>query len=319
MLWFVVVVGLVDVVRCNWENWWTYDGISGPAYWGLINPAWTMCNKGRRQSPIDLDPAFLNYDCKLENMSVDKQSVSARITNTGQSLVLRVEDGQLAINITGGPLAYKYQFQEMYFHWGEPGRPGAEHTVNHQQFPAEIQIYGFNTQLYSNLTVAREFPGGVVAISVLVKIKDSPLKKETSLAQIISHLPEVTYRGGSSRVGFISLADILPRTDDFITYEGSTTFPGCWETVTWIVFNKPVYISQHDIDAFRRLKQGDRHHEKAPLGNNLRPQQPLNNRALRTNIALPAQKDVQGECSDPSTLLTYQQNSWLNTVVSPAN
>ena len=45
MLLFVVVVGLVDVVRCNWENWWTYDGISGPAYWGLINPAWTMCNK----------------------------------------------------------------------------------------------------------------------------------------------------------------------------------------------------------------------------------------------------------------------------------
>ena len=43
----------------------------------------------------------------------------------------------------------------MYFHWGEPGRPGAEHTVNHQPFPAEIQIYGFNTQLYSNLTVAR--------------------------------------------------------------------------------------------------------------------------------------------------------------------
>ena len=42
---------------------------------------------------------------------MDKQSVSARITNTGQSLVLRVEDGQLAINITGGPLAYKYQFQ----------------------------------------------------------------------------------------------------------------------------------------------------------------------------------------------------------------
>ena len=32
-------------VVCNWNNWWTYDGISGPAYWGLINPAWTMCNK----------------------------------------------------------------------------------------------------------------------------------------------------------------------------------------------------------------------------------------------------------------------------------
>ena len=32
-------------VQGNWNEWWTYDGISGPAYWGLINPAWTMCNK----------------------------------------------------------------------------------------------------------------------------------------------------------------------------------------------------------------------------------------------------------------------------------
>ena len=30
--------------------------------------------------------------------------------------------------------------------------------------------------------------------------------------------------------------------------------------------------------------------EKAPLGNNLRPRQPLNNRAVRTNIALSRQK-----------------------------
>ena len=36
---------LIASVLGNWENWWTYDGISGPAYWGLINPAWTMCNK----------------------------------------------------------------------------------------------------------------------------------------------------------------------------------------------------------------------------------------------------------------------------------
>ena len=36
-------------------------------------------------------------------------------------------------------------FQEMYFHWGEPGRPGSEHTVNKRPFPAEVQIYGFNS------------------------------------------------------------------------------------------------------------------------------------------------------------------------------
>ena len=42
---------------------------------------------------------------------MDKQAVSGRVTNTGQTLVFRVEEGQLAINITGGPLAYKYQFE----------------------------------------------------------------------------------------------------------------------------------------------------------------------------------------------------------------
>ena len=44
----ILVTLLLSVYPCvysNWADWWTYDGISGPAYWGLINPAWTMCNK----------------------------------------------------------------------------------------------------------------------------------------------------------------------------------------------------------------------------------------------------------------------------------
>ena len=32
----------------NWLEWWTYDGISGPSFWGLINPEWSMCNQGLR-------------------------------------------------------------------------------------------------------------------------------------------------------------------------------------------------------------------------------------------------------------------------------
>ena len=40
-----LMLNVVDISNANWNEWWTYDGISGPAYWGLINPAWTMCNK----------------------------------------------------------------------------------------------------------------------------------------------------------------------------------------------------------------------------------------------------------------------------------
>ena len=41
-----------------------------------------------------------------------------------------------------------------------------------------------------------------------------------------------------------------------MTYEGSTTYPGCWETVTWIVMNKPIYISRPEMNALKQLMQG---------------------------------------------------------------
>ena len=53
----LVIVALVaPEARANWDARWTYDGISGPSYWGVINPAWTLCNKGRFQSPININP-----------------------------------------------------------------------------------------------------------------------------------------------------------------------------------------------------------------------------------------------------------------------
>lgn len=65
----------------SWEDWWTYDGISGPAFWGLINPEWSLCNKGRRQSPVNLEPQRLLYDPNLRPLHVDKHRVSIQVAN----------------------------------------------------------------------------------------------------------------------------------------------------------------------------------------------------------------------------------------------
>ena len=93
-----------------WEKWWTYDGISGnvaqnikliiffirlelfnlltidiyfllfnfmsgPSFWGLINPDWNLCNSGKRQSPINIDPKSILYDPGLTEISVDDTKV----------------------------------------------------------------------------------------------------------------------------------------------------------------------------------------------------------------------------------------------------
>lgn len=42
-------------------------------------------------------------------------------------------------------------------------------------------------------------------------------------------------------------ANLLPQTEHYVTYEGSITYPGCYESVTWIVMNNPIYISLEDV------------------------------------------------------------------------
>lgn len=70
--------------------------------------------------------------------------INGLLLNTGQSLVFRVEkDNKNHINITGGPLAYRYQFEEFYVHYGSSDHSGSEHTISGYSFPAEVSLLLF--------------------------------------------------------------------------------------------------------------------------------------------------------------------------------
>ncbi|XP_042886786.1 carbonic anhydrase-related protein 10-like [Penaeus japonicus] len=97
-----------------------------------------MCERGRRQSPVNIEPSKLVYDPHLRHVHVDKHRVSGSLHNTGQSVIFRVEKGSKHhVNITGGPLVYKYRFQDLYIHFGAANHQGSEHQVNGAAFPAE--------------------------------------------------------------------------------------------------------------------------------------------------------------------------------------
>ena len=61
--------------------------------------------------------------------------------------------------------------------------------------------------------------------------------------------------GEEEKVSGLSIVDLLPRTDQFVTYSGSLTSPPCQESVTWVVPNKPVYMTLQQLNHLTRLMQ----------------------------------------------------------------
>jgi carbonic anhydrase len=73
------------------------------------------------------------------------------------------------------------------------------------------------------------------------------------LRMLTDQLDKIRFGGDETPVRRISVRSLLPDTEHYMTYEGSTTSPACHETVTWIVLNKPIYITKQQVS--RRQQQ----------------------------------------------------------------
>ena len=61
----------------------------GTDFWGLLNPDWNLCNRGKRQSPINIDPGNLLFDPDLGPIKVDDAKVTGVLENNGHSIIFR--------------------------------------------------------------------------------------------------------------------------------------------------------------------------------------------------------------------------------------
>lgn len=92
---------------------------------------------------------------------------------------------------------------------------------------------------------------------------------------------------------------LLPKTQFYLTYEGSVSEPPCSETANWIVLNKPVYILERSLFSLRNSIVIDGY------GDNFRPIQALNNRCITTNIA----SNLNGNNANSSNPTTGENNA----------
>lgn len=158
-----------------------------------------------------MEPSRLLFDPNLQPLHLDKHRVKGILTNTGHSVVFTVDnETRHPVNISGGSLSYRYQFHEIHLHYGLYDESGSEHTVDGYAFPAEVsqyifflllifrneialapqkssfssfqmQIFGFNSQLYNNFSEALHRAQGIVAVSLLLQVSDLFFNEEISL------------------------------------------------------------------------------------------------------------------------------------------
>ncbi|XP_063327211.1 carbonic anhydrase-related protein 10-like isoform X2 [Pelmatolapia mariae] len=232
------------------EGWWAYkDVVQGsfvpvPSFWGLVNSAWNLCAIGKRQSPIDIETSHMIFDPYLTPLRLNTggHKMGGTMYNTGKHVSLRPDKAHL-VNISGGPLGYSYRLEEIRVHFGSEDSQGSEHLLNGQGFPGEVQLIHYNQDLYANYSEAAKSPHGIAVVSIFIKLSEN---SNAFLNRMLNRdtITRINYKHDAFLLMGLNIADLYPDTTRYITYEGSITIPPCYETSTWILINKPVYVTQ---------------------------------------------------------------------------
>nr|XP_020464533.1 carbonic anhydrase-related protein 10 isoform X1 [Monopterus albus] len=280
-----------------------------PSFWGLVNSAWNLCSVGKRQSPVNIETSHMIFDPFLTPIKLNTggRKVGGTMYNTGRHVSLRLDKEHL-VNISGGPMTYSHRLEEIRLHFGSEDSQGSEHLLNGQAFSGEVQLIHYNHELYTNYTEAAKSPNGLVIVSIFMKIAET---SNSFLNRMLNRdtITRITYKNDAYLLQGLNIEEIYPETSSFITYDGSMTIPPCFETATWILMNKPVYLTRMQMHSLRLLSQNQPSQIFLSMSDNVRPVQPLNNRCIRTNINFSMQgKDCP---NNRAQKLQYRVNEWL--------
>ncbi|XP_014222424.1 carbonic anhydrase 6-like [Trichogramma pretiosum] len=237
----------------------------------------SICNTGKRQSPIDLRPhTFFHDPSSLQLINYDFIPERFEVHNDGHTVHLK--NFIWANNspfMTGKSLKNeRYIFKAAHLHWSSDDHSGSEHSLVGKRFAAELHLVHYNGKYNSSEEASRHSDGlavmGVIYATRNYQIPNAGMKLFASLAQTVKQPKE-----SNDEVEPFPLSSFISELDELYTYSGSLTTPPCIENVRWIVLSKTMPISPKIIHMFRNVRLSDGHK------NNVRPLQALNNRVIQ--------------------------------------
>jgi carbonic anhydrase len=201
---------------------WDYAGSAGPDEWGNMQPEYSKCSTGTRQSPIDIRGGIA---VDLEPIKFEYRPSSFSVIDNGHTVEVHVEPGN-SITITGK----RYELAQFHFH-----RP-SEERINGRQYDMVVHL------------VHKDAEGHIAVVAVLLDRGSAQAIVQT----VWNNLP--LEKGDEVRAGSrIDLTQLLPEDKRYYTYMGSLTTPPCSEGVLWMVLKQPVPISMDQVSIFSRL------------------------------------------------------------------
>jgi carbonic anhydrase len=228
--------------RAQWKTAWSYEGPTGPAHWGDLDPDYAACKTGKEQSPIDIRHAAA---AQLPALKFDYHGGPLRIINNGHTAVrVNYPPGNGNFLLVGDT---RYELTQFHFH-----RP-SEETIHGKPYDMVIHL------------MHQSVDGKVAAVAVLLKAG----RANSTVHELWEHMPQSESKETEIPGVQVNPAGLLPINRSYYTYRGSQTAPPCTEGVTWFVLKTPVEISAGEIRSFAALYPHD-----------VRPPQPLNGRMI---------------------------------------
>ncbi len=202
---------------------WSYTGKTGPEHWSELNTAYSLCNGGKEQSPIDFNKAEIS---DLDKLQFYYKSAPIDLINNGHTIQENIDNGSRAV--INGKI---YKLVQFHFH------TPSEHTINGKHYVMELHL------------VHTDNNGEIAVVGILFEEG----KANAELQKIIDNLPKEINKSSINKAVNINLNALLPADRTYFHYFGSLTTPPCSEQVNWNVFKAPLEASAKQINTLKEI------------------------------------------------------------------
>ena len=237
---------------------WSYEGKTGPQFWGKLHQEFGTCDNGLEQSPVNFlfSPPLKTkegskYRTSNSTMESDriyssldfngwKSSVRVVFWNNGRTIgadVVGFSNGSTFEDLSF--FSYKnrsYFLRQFHFH------SPSEHHIEGSYFPLEVHFVHEDLDTGQFLVIGIFFDYDMKPNAWLESFwKRLPPKPPNTLPALFNE-----HRLPQMELNLAAFAQTL-QTYHFHMYRGSLTTPPCTEGITWFVIFHPLPISMHQL------------------------------------------------------------------------